>query len=70
MAVDDVGTPTQFLHRFQYATGIEDGTGIIVFILFTIFVCYLQAVLEVVIVSMKYTCIRADWIEATLMMSG
>ena len=50
MAVDDVGTPTQFLHRFQYAAGIEDGTGIIVFILFTIFVCYLQAVLKVVIV--------------------
>ena len=50
LAMDDVGHPTQFLHRLQHATCEEDSAFTIVSIVFALLIFLHQALAEVVVV--------------------
>lgn len=57
--MNDVRTPAQFFDGFQYATGIEYGTSIVVLVFISVFVSDLQAILEVIVIIDKvylHTC--------------
>ena len=50
MAVNDVGSPAQFLYRFEYAACIEDCAFGVVCILITVFIVKHLPLVEVVVV--------------------